>query len=118
MSETFQCPKCGSQDTYMANKTIMGGIGGIYGNRSKNVMRPFCRSCDIEALSIRTIEKANKPKATRQLKPVEAFSSAGLLLVGVAFSYLGSTEMMLIGLGFAVAGALLAVFFLFKKRDQ
>jgi len=117
MSETFQCPKCGSQETYMANKTIIGGIGGIYGNRSKNVMRPFCRSCDIEALSIRTIEKANNPKNTFILKPGEAFLSAGLLLVGVALSYSENTVMMLVGLGFTGVGAILAAFFLFRKKD-
>jgi hypothetical protein len=43
------CPKCGSDDLYYAKKLVITGVGGIYGNRARDVQRPFCRACDIEA---------------------------------------------------------------------
>ena len=42
------CPKCGGVEYYMGKHRVTKGIGGIYGNRQKEVMLPFCRTCDIE----------------------------------------------------------------------
>jgi hypothetical protein len=49
MPLTYVCPKCNGTDVYFAKKQIITGIGGVYGNRQKEVDRPFCRKCDIEA---------------------------------------------------------------------
>lgn len=59
MSDVYECPKCNSQDVYFGTKTILGGLGGIYGNRSKDVRRPFCRTCDIEAVPLKRESKGN-----------------------------------------------------------
>jgi hypothetical protein len=59
MVAEYQCPKCGGTDLYTGNKTIMGGIGGIYGNKSKDVLRHFCRTCDIEALPINSKQEGS-----------------------------------------------------------
>ena len=44
----LSCPKCGGVEHYMGKQRVTKGIGGIYGNRQKEVMLPFCRTCDIE----------------------------------------------------------------------
>jgi hypothetical protein len=49
MALSYVCPKCDGTDVYFAKKLIITGLGGIYGNRQKEVERPFCRKCDIEA---------------------------------------------------------------------
>lgn len=49
MAATHVCPKCNGTDVYFAKKQIITGLGGIYGNRQKEVERAFCRKCDIEA---------------------------------------------------------------------
>jgi hypothetical protein len=49
MAPTYVCPKCNGTDVYFAKKQIITGVGGVYGNRQKEVDRPFCRKCDIEA---------------------------------------------------------------------
>jgi predicted nucleic-acid-binding Zn-ribbon protein len=116
MSNEFQCPKCGGHDTYMANKTIMGGIGGIYGNRSKDVMKPFCRTCDIEALPISRIQKANKPKTTRKLEPREIFLIIGLFVLSAVLGYSGNLELSYVSLGISLLTWVLAAYFFFKKR--
>jgi hypothetical protein len=48
MPEQHVCPKCEGTQVYFAKKQIITGLGGIYGNRSKEVLRPFCKKCDIE----------------------------------------------------------------------
>ncbi len=116
MSNEFQCPKCGGHDTYMANKTIMGGIGGIYGNRSKDVMKPFCRTCDIEALPISKIQKANKPKPTRKLEARETFLLLGLFILSAVLSYSQDLSLVYLGLGTSLLTVILGGFFFFKKR--
>ena len=89
MSIVFQCPKCGSQDVYEGKKTILGGIGGIWGNRSKDVLRKFCRACDIEALPVLNSgpEGTASPKGTGSILP---FSLMGVGLVWVLIYYLTS----------------------------
>ena len=52
MSFAYKCPKCSGEDVYFNKKQVITGIGGIYGNRQKEVERPFCRKCDIEANQI------------------------------------------------------------------
>jgi hypothetical protein len=47
------CPKCNGNDVYFNKKQIITGFGGILGNRQREVERPFCRKCDIEAKEIR-----------------------------------------------------------------
>lgn len=49
MAATHVCPKCNGTDVYFAKKQVITGLGGIYGNRQKEVERAFCRKCDIEA---------------------------------------------------------------------
>jgi hypothetical protein len=49
MAPTYVCPKCSGTDVYFRNKQKITGLGGIYGNRQKEVKAPFCRKCDIEA---------------------------------------------------------------------
>ena len=49
MALTYVCPKCSGTDVYFGNKQKITGVGGIYGNRQKEVKAPFCRKCDIEA---------------------------------------------------------------------
>ena len=108
MSTVFQCPKCGSQDVYKGNKTILGGIGGIYGNRSKDVLRNFCRVCDIEALPLNS-----KPVGTALILP---YSVMGLGLLWIFTYYLTSGQFpipgianfnILVGFGIAVIGFIL-----------
>lgn len=35
---------------YFAKKQEIRGLGGIYGQRAREVLRPFCTTCDIEGL--------------------------------------------------------------------
>lgn len=49
MAVTYVCPKCSGTDVYFAKKQVVKGLGGIYGSHQKEVQRPFCRNCDIEA---------------------------------------------------------------------
>jgi len=62
MATTHICPKCNCTDVYFAKKQIITGLGGIYGNRQKEVERPFCRKCDIEASSPGTMQPENKTR--------------------------------------------------------
>lgn len=47
-SRNVSCPKCGGTDSYDSKQRVTKGIGGIYGNRQKEVLKPFCRTCDLE----------------------------------------------------------------------
>jgi hypothetical protein len=42
----LECPKCGGKDYFMSKRTIMKGLGGIYGNRAGVKAFPVCRVCD------------------------------------------------------------------------
>ena len=69
----------------------MGGIGGIWGNRSKDVRRPFCRTCDIEALPVQG-ESKGKPQAL-------AFVLMGVGLLWILTFYISGAVLPLPGLG-------------------
>jgi hypothetical protein len=109
MGKEFQCPKCGSDDTYMAAKHVSRGT-----RWTMDVMRPFCRTCDIEALSLSTIQRANNPKA--KMEPGETVLVVGLVAIGIALSYTQSIELSYAGFGLTAIGAVLGAYFLFKKR--
>jgi predicted nucleic-acid-binding Zn-ribbon protein len=47
-SRQLSCPKCGGTDSYNNKVRVIKGVGGIYGNRQKEVLKPFCRTCDLE----------------------------------------------------------------------
>lgn len=114
MSTVFQCPKCGSQDVYKGNKTILGGIGGIYGNRSKDVLRSFCRVCDIEALPLNS-----RPEGTALILPLSLlgiglvwiftyYVTSGQFPLGTATPLNLSNWNILIGFGITMVGFLLS----------
>lgn len=117
MSEKYQCPKCGGQDVYMGNKTIMGGIGGIWGNRSKDVVKPFCRTCDIEALSISTIQKANKTLTQPKLEPREIVVAIGLFILGMTLMLLPVNQVVVFtGMGIVLLGAIYTILKVNSKK--
>ena len=60
MAWSYVCPKCKGTDVYFAKKQILTGIGGVWGNRAKEVQRPFCKECDIEANSIHLDSEGNQ----------------------------------------------------------
>lgn len=39
------CPRCGETEIYFANRETVTGIGGVWGNRTKNVTRAICKDC-------------------------------------------------------------------------
>lgn len=113
MSAVYECPKCNSQDVYFGNKTIVGGIGGIYGNRSKDVRRPFCRTCDIEALPLKG-ESKGSPQAL-------ALVLIGIGIVWILTYYVSGTGLPLPALGaFNIAAAFAVMFagFLLTTRKR
>ncbi len=65
MAVKHVCPKCNGTDVYFTKKQIITGIGGIYGNRQKEVERPFCRKCDIEARVIGLDKQGREMSATQ-----------------------------------------------------
>ena len=108
MSNVYECPKCNSQDVYFGAKTILGGIGGIYGNRSKDVRRPFCRTCDIEALPLKGESKGSSQAV--------AIVLIGIGLLWILMYYVSGTGLPLpafgafniaIGVGVMFAGFIL-----------
>jgi len=42
----YKCPKCGGADYFMSTRTVMKGIGGIWGNRGGTKKFPVCKVCD------------------------------------------------------------------------
>ena len=48
MARQYECPKCKSKEMYFTKKQEITGLGGIYGQRARMVLRPFCQNCDIE----------------------------------------------------------------------
>lgn len=91
MGTEFQCPKCGGTDLYDNKVRVIKGIGGIYGNRQKEVLRPFCRSCDIEALPIST--KSNSEVNIR------AYLLSGIGLAWIISFYFSSGQFPIPALG-------------------
>jgi hypothetical protein len=113
MSAVYECPKCNSQDVYFGNKTIVGGIGGIYGNRSKDVRRPFCRTCDIEALPL-------KGESKPSLLPL-AYLLIVFGLIWIMTYYVSGTGLPLPPLGafnIAVGFAVMLVGFILTTRKR
>jgi hypothetical protein len=101
----------------MGNKTIMGGIGGVWGNRSKDVIKPFCRTCDIEALSVGKIERANRTRTpskleTREQLPIFAFLLIGLIIMLLPVNQWG----VFIGMGIIILTAIFTVFKVNSKK--
>lgn len=108
MSAVFQCPKCGSQDVYEGKKTVLGGIGGIWGNRHKEILRKFCRECDIEALYVNP-----EPEEAEGTASILPFSLMGVGLVWILIYYLTSGQFpipgiasfnIVVGFGITVTG--------------
>ena len=60
----YQCPKCGGTDSFMSKRTVMTGIGGIWGNRGGVREFPVCRVCD----EIMDKVKETQPKWWRREK--------------------------------------------------
>lgn len=54
------CPKCGGTDFFMSTRTVMKGIGGIWGNRGGTKQFPVCRSCD-EIMAEIVVETPSMP---------------------------------------------------------
>ena len=74
----FECPKCLGRDVYFAERQVITGIGGIWGNRGKSVKKPFCRKCDV----IANTSYLNKDGTPMRLQPDQMNSLAnwGLIL--------------------------------------
>ena len=83
MAPTYVCPKCKGTDVYFANKQKITGIGGIYGNRQKEVKAPFCRKCDIEA-DLTPVGKNGKPLSGAALEAyrLKSYKVAWGIVVG------------------------------------
>jgi len=59
----FRCPKCGGFDYYFSNRTVIKGIGGIWGNRGGVKKFPVCKVCEeIMDSTIKTTPLAEKPE--------------------------------------------------------
>ena len=79
MTWSYVCPKCNGTDVYWAKKQILTGLGGIWGNRAKEVQRPFCRECDIEANSVNLSSEGDEIKTwTPRAKVIN------VILIGIA----------------------------------
>lgn len=105
MATEYECPKCGGTDFYSNKVRVTKGVGGIYGNRQGEVLRPFCRVCDIEALP--TSAKLDSSVSIR------AFLLMGIGLAWIVSYYVSSAQFpipalgnwnILVGFAFAVAG--------------
>lgn len=80
MSREFVCPKCAGKDMYYAKKQEITGLGGIYGQRAKQVVRPFCVNCDVEGNPV------FKTQSLGKFWIVYLYVS-GAVLVFLAFAY-------------------------------
>jgi hypothetical protein len=52
------CPKCGGTDYFLSKRTVITGIGGVWGNRGGVKQFPVCKVCD-EIMS----EEKEKPRS-------------------------------------------------------
>lgn len=87
MSWSYVCPKCKGTEVYFAKKQILTGIGGIWGNKAKEVQRPFCMKCDIEANSMNLDSEGNQVNTwTPRAKVVNAIMIAIALLAAIAIA--------------------------------
>lgn len=74
----FRCPKCGGVDYYFSNRTVMKGIGGIWGNRGGVKKFAVCKVCEeIMDSTIKKVPVAEKPE----------FKFIGIVVVGFFLLY-------------------------------
>ena len=73
----FICPKCGGFDYYFSNRTVMKGIGGIWGNRGGVKKFPVCKVCE----EIMDVTEEAKSIAKKRWVRIVVFIAIGYFLL-------------------------------------
>jgi hypothetical protein len=88
MAVKHVCPKCNGNDVYFNKKQIITGVGGVWGNRQREVERPFCRKCDIEAKEIRLYSDGSE-MTTEEAANMKFWGLFMKISLGVAIGVVG-----------------------------
>jgi len=67
----YKCPKCGGTDYFMSQRTVMTGIGGVWGNRGGVKEFPACSVCNEIMVSL--------------VKRKSRFMKVLLIIIGIYF---------------------------------
>jgi hypothetical protein len=82
------CPRCGETEIYFANRETMTGIGGVWGNRTKNVTRAICKDCGEVATPLpREGEISHQDYANLMILWVAGLVVVGLVILTISFAY-------------------------------